>query len=616
MPTDDGLCRAILGGLASVVEPRPDLEVWEWAEGRIVLGHRVTPWPGPLSFSRSPYMIGEWSPLWAYRRYEQIDNIWATQSGKTLMLQVTVRYDAECDPGPGMIVYPTQKVGQRRSKKHIRPFLEDASHLMTGVRDDMQNFEYRLTTCDIVIAWAGSPAVLAAEPIKHLKLDEEAKFDEGDDREADSKSLALRRLMAYRPFCNSFGCTTPARATDPGWRDWEHSTQCQRWVPCPHCGAYQVVYFNAEDRGWLEPENRQAEFRGGIRWNKDEGLSFDDRCETAYVECRECGGRWDNSQLNAADDAGEWRPRRPKARNYASHLPSWYSRTVKLADVVGRWLLGYRDPKLRQDFDNSDRAIPWEAPSLKIESSVLERHKLPGHRRGIVPPAADVLLLTADVMDDHIRYRVRAWNADTTSWGVDGGALPPDLAQLHGVMARRYPRGDGMIGIARGLIDARWRTDEVEQYCLASGGSCWPAMGHDNLREIWRPRKVVVVPNVEKGLLLGGELSRIDYLDDRWKDMMLQRLAVSFGEPGCWYIEDDVTEEYLHQMQGEVKRESKDKRGRTHMAWNTVHANHDWDCEKLQLLATVVFQLTSMKARPPPAQQRQVINPYTGRVVA
>lgn len=610
------LAEYILDGPTRTLEPRPDSEIWEWAEANIVLSDRVTPFPGPLSFDRSPYMVGEWSPLWAYKRYECVDLVFASQTGKTLMMQVTVGYDADVQPGPGMIVYPTHVVAKRRSKKHILPFLEDSlPHLFTGQRYDVNTLEYHLKTCDIVLGWAGSPAVLAAEPIKYLKCDEEAKFDEGDDREADSKALAMKRMRQYRPFATCFSATTPARPIDPGWVEWERSTKCQRCVPCWKCGEFQVMYFNQEDRDWLIPEDKGTEFRGGIKWDRDPGLSFDERCQSAYYECAHCGAHWNDRQKNDADQHGEWRPQHPHARNYAAHLPSWYARVVTLEFVVRQWLTAYRTPKGRQDFDNSERAIPWEPPAQKIEESWIAKHKLPGHRAGEVPIDADALFLTADVMDDHIRYRVRAWKSDGTSWGVDGGSLTPRLDDLMPVLGRTYPQGMGKIGIAYGLIDARWRKDEVLQFCLASSQRMWPAMGHDNLREVWHPRKVAVIPDPEKGFFLQGELIRIDYQDDRWKDMLLGRLAIKAGDPGAWHIEEDISAEYLHQMTGEVKRDEMDRRGRTRKVWATIHPNHDFDCEKLQLLATVVFQLSAMQAHTTETTAGPIINPYTGQVV-
>jgi phage terminase large subunit GpA-like protein len=609
----------LFAGAMAAVAPRETLEVWEWAEKHVILPAGTTPRPGLIRFSETPYMVGEWSPLWAYRRYQVIDNIWAAQSGKTTMLYASLCYDIMCDPGPVMIVYPDQASARRRSKKQIQPIIRASLPAeITDDEDDFQLLEYHLRSCFIGLAWAGSPNILAGEPCKHVKLDEEGKFPGKSDEEADAKRLALRRTISYGEFGNSFSCTTPSLEARPGWRDWKDSTQCQCYVPCPKCGTHQVMYFSADlDRRWFvkDPDGAKP-WTGGVKWDRDPALTREQRCASAYYECEHCGHHITNAEKNLAVKAREWRARNPKATRYASHLPSWYSPWVKFADVVNRWFDAYKDEEARHDFCNSDCAVPYEEKGRQVEDSVIKAHRLEGHKRGTFHPDAAVAYLTADVHDDHIRYRVRCWAPDLTTWGIEEGELPPQMEALDALLARQYDGGTrGQLPIAYGLIDARWRTDEVYQFCLRHQDRMWPVMGYDGLSggALYKFTRVHVSSDPSRGQFLEGALIRVDIDDHRWKDILFQRLSVTRGAPGYWYVEDDISNDYCWQMGGEAKVErSKAKTGKPEFVWILRHANHALDVEKYQIVATSVFQLTSMQPVAAPPQQHLVDtpNPY------
>jgi len=616
MPTAATLGARLWSGAVHVLEPAPDLEVWEWAVRHLSMSSRVTPFPGPVRFDQTPYMTGDWSPLWAYRRYNSIDCIWAAQVGKTFMLQLTVAYDSAVDPGPGMIVYPDAVTARKRSRKHLIPFLADCLPDLVADPQDLQLFEYMLTTCSWVVAWAGSPSALAGEPVKHLKLDEEGKFAGKTDREADAKRLALRRLIAFGEFGNSFCVTTPSLENLPGWRDWPDSTQCQLWVPCPACEHEQVMYFNAEHRTWFEPADTGGGWSGGVKWDRAGELSREQRADSAYYECEACGAHWADGDINRAVSRGRWQARNPDASRYASNLASWAAPWVRLREVVNRWFDAYKDEAARHDFMNSDLAVPYRPTGRKVDANELKaRLTLPGLRGGRVPNAATVLVMTADVHDDHLRYRVRGWGHDLTSWGIAEGVLPPNLSALDGILRREFVRADGdRMPVAWALIDSGWRTDEVYQYCLRHEGRVFPARGEGGDEPVRYTRQMVVA-SPEKGQYLEGEVVLARINDSRYKDLLFSRWAIRAGDPGAWYVEEEASASYWAQLAGEVKVTEQTKKGRPVVEWRQIGDNHALDCEKMQLAATTIFTLGGGHddLDQPAADIADVINPYTGR---
>lgn len=453
---------------------------------------------------------------------------------------------------------------------------------------------------------------MASEPIKYLWQDEKGKYKRQSDEEADSERLSLRRTISYGQFARVYGSTTPTVKDAPGWRSWDDSTKCQFHVPCPECDHVQVMYFGHEDRRWFEST---SEWDGGIVWSKEPGLTKKQRINSARYKCAACSALWTNAKKNIAVAHGKWIAKNPDATNYCAHLGSWYAKWVTLSDIVSRYLDAYKDDEARHDFLNSDCAVPYEIRGKKIEESALRRHVLHGHHEGQIPAQAVTAYLTADVHDDHIRYRVRAWASDLTSWGVDEGQIPPDLWLLDHVLNRKYTTKHGTMGISNAIIDSAWRTDEVYQYCLRHPGRVWPVKGSAGLREIVKYHNQHVIADPEKGLTLSGDVLLI-YIDDhRWKDQLFSRLQVTLPGPGAWYLEEEVSDEYLHQMAGEQKVDVTDKKGRSKVEWRQLHANHALDCEKYQLVATQVFQLTAMAQVQVAESAEPVINPYTGKVI-
>lgn len=609
--------QALLSPMTTSLRPRFRGEVWEWATAHLRLSSRVTRHAGPIDWSWSPYLVGEGSPLWAYRRYEDAGMVAGAQVGKTLALQVTIAYDSDCDPGPGLIVYPDQVTAERRSKGHIRPLLADSlPHLMTGAPADMGILEYRLTSCDWYVGWAGSPSVLASLPIKHLKLDETGKFKRRASTEADAVRNAQERITSYRPFATVFSVTTPSEPDLPGWADWQESTRHQYQVACPGCGHWQVMYFSADvDRKWFSDEG--GKWTGGIKWDHDKGLTRAQRLASAHYECEACGRRITTREKNLAVAAGRWVAGDAEAERYRAHLPQWYALSVSFADVVAKWWDSYDDDDGRRRFLNSVCGVPWEPKGREVGDAALRAHVLAGHHAGMVPDGACCLLLTVDVHDDHLRYRVRAWSPALTSWGVETGRLLPDLVQVDQLLARTWRRPSGSaIGIHGGIVDARWRTDEVYQLCLRHPGALFPVMGQGTAHELFKPVRTWVPANPAERLPLSGWVLRLDINDDRWKDRLFSRLDQPTGGAGAWLVETDVDDQYWWELQGEIKT-LKERKGKAPVVeWVQRHDNHCLDVEKYQLLAADLFQVSAMSAIERVEvhhAEETTVNPYTGR---
>lgn len=606
------LASRLYAGAITALQPRNDVEIYDWAEERIRLSKNVTKDAGRLVL-RS-YQKGEWSPLWAWRRYSIIDVIWPTQVGKTLLMQVIAGYCIDVDPGPMMIVFPNESLVRRRSRKHLQPFIREClPESLTDCKHDFKLDEYALRNMTINLAHSGSPAQVAGEPIRYLLMDETAKFAPSSEKEPGAELNARERTKSYRPFAREWSSTTPTLESEPGWRNWQGSTQCQFWVPCPCCGESQPLYFGQIDYNAVTGGGEL--FAGGVKWDANPELSLPERLASAYYQCAHCEGQWNDYQLNRAVDAGEWRAMNPDAAQYACHLCSLVAPSIKLADMLETWFKSYKDPEKRRLFLNSWCAVYFAEEGQKASDHVLKSRILPDHRAGTVPQQAVALFLSVDVHDDHLRYRVRAWDQWCNSWGVEEGQLLPDMDEIEKIMGRTYMAPDGPRYIDRVLIDSGWRTDEVYQFCLRHSGVAFPVKG-GKFKNLWQPVKRNVVADPLNDLPLGGEIILIEIDDFRAKNLLFSMINIE-GNDGQWHLEAGIDEgDYIHQMQGEEKRAIIKKGKAPIYEWVLVHDNHALDCEKYNMIMWHVFKVGDHV--PPPADTApadEAVNPYTKRPV-
>ncbi len=608
------LALKLLGGVVPIIKPRPIGEIWEWAEASCTLSSKVTPFAGPLRFDRTPYMRGEWSPFWAYLRFRIVTVVWPAQTGKTLQLQVMVAYNADNQPGPMMVAYADEKSCKKRSKRHIRPFLVEAiPHQLTGYADDLGLFEIILRTCSIAMGWSGSSASLASEPVKYLFSDEIGKWQKGDEDEGDPQDLAIRRTVFFGDFARIYQCTTPSKAHRAGWRDLVQGTFCQLHVPCPYCGERQVMFFGEVDHKMLWPDHDTPE-RGGLKWQTLE--TIEESAETAYYECQYCAQPWSDRDVDTAVQSCRWKPRFPDRAQYSCHMVSWVSPQVKLRDVVGRWLRAGNNERKRREVLNSDLAVCDVPQQVEVSEDQVREHVLPGHSRGVIPAETVALILTADIMDDHFRYRIRAHSHDHTSWGVEEGVVYPDFKSLDALMARTWPDQFGRHWRCLAMIDSGWRTQEVYRFCVRHSDRARPLKGDPKLRETWKATMATVTPEPRDGVYEHHRIPLAIYHHDQYRDALVESMAIPPHSPGAWHLEEDVTDEYCRQMTAEAKVVIEDEEGNTREEWTTLRRmNHAWDCEVYQIVARDVYQVAAAAPATPeaPAADAEEINPFTNR---
>jgi len=283
---------------ADVLLPPPDLTVSQWADQNARLSSEFAAEKGEWRTDRAPYQRAVMDAMGPSSPYETVVMMWAAQSGKTSLLGHFLGYIIDLDPGPVLLVEPREVDAEAFSKDRLAPMLRDTPCLRGKVADarsrDSNNtiLHKKFLGGSITLAAANSPAGLAMRSIRYCLLDEVDRYPASAGSEGDPVNLAITRTAN---FWNRkvVLCSTPTtKGASRIEQAWLNSNQQSFWLPCPHCGAFQVL-------AW-----------GNLVWPKDTP-------EKAEYRCKHCSKRISDWQKHQMLRAGEWRAARPQRHHGA-----------------------------------------------------------------------------------------------------------------------------------------------------------------------------------------------------------------------------------------------------------------------------------------------------------
>ncbi len=576
---------AIPQEIRGAVAPPERISVSQWAERHRVLLGQTSSESGPWRNSRTPYLSAIMDAF-SDPHLERIVLCKGSQLGGTEAIYNMLGYAIEQDPAPSMIVMPTVELARSVSSTRIQPMI-DASPVLKDRKpidgDDFTLLEMVFPGMVLALVGANSPASLASRPVRNVFIDECDKFPRFIGKEADPISLAQER---QKTFWNKKTVIVSTPTTEDG----QITTQLAACdvvydfhVPCPHCGAMQVLRF-AQIK-WPETlDRRDPSYPLRVR-------------EAAWYECEECQGHVDNLHRPAMLQAGEWRPRKvdhhrypdeglvdkepTQPRSVGFHLPSFYSPWLTWGDIAEVFVRAKDIPEKLMNVVNSWFAEPWAVKALDMkEDQILTlRNELPP---GIAPSGTVALTAGFDLQKFGLWFTVWAWLVDTTAILILYGYIPDweDVWDL--LFDREYPiAGEEMrsLRIWRAALDTGggesgegWsRTEEAYDMLRRHGrGVLWGVRG---LSRNTRPGQRVRHTILDKMTTVGGGSRLIP------GGLILYLLATDeLKEAFFWRLDNrkiqlhaDTQEDFARQILSEEKRRNR----AGHFEWKRIRKeNH------------------------------------------
>ena len=547
---------------------RPEeLTVSQWAEKYRVLDDSSNI-SGKWSNSVTPYLVGIMDAFNdPYVREMYLCK--GSQLGGTEALINILCYLISEDPGPAMIVYPSDDLAKDISNDKLKP----AFRLVPQIRkqfyeNSSKELRLKFKTMVLYLRGSGSPAKLASKAIKYLFFDEIDKMGGASKKEASPYNLAMERIKTYKSQSKVYACSTPTLKTNYIWNLHDNADEVRHYfVPCPHCGEMIELLFNQ------------------VKFVKDEEkkLSPYDRAKTSVYVCQECGCVIPDGEKPRMLREGTWKTVKKRGVGRPKSIGFWisslYSIFITWADAAEEY------PELLQNFVNSWLAEPWEDTKLKTTADlVMERQTdLP---EMVVPSWCRILTGGVDVQETCLYYSIRAFGEFTTSQNViHGQAL--SFREIEEVMNAEWEREDGgrmIVNLA--LIDSGYQPDDTYDFCVDNAEWALPCKGASNpMRDRYKISKVDRVNSRADGM----QLVIID--GDKYKDTIASRMQRKNGR-GSWMVYKGCDSEYASQVTSEHKVLERSANGTKRMKWKKKQShgdNHYLDCEVYAMAAAEIL---------------------------
>lgn len=559
---------AIDGAVRAAWTPHERIPPHVWANRHRVLGRGYSAEPGPWRTSRTPYLAGVMDAF-ADPHVKTLVFVKSARVGGTESINNMVGFAIDQEPGPVLYVYPTESAAREECTNRLTPIINGSPRLREHIPHGGWSTAVELTldSCTVYMGWAASPTSLIRRTCRYVFIDEVDNCDQQAGSLGDTVSLAAKRITTYRDRGKVVLNSTPTKPEAGAWRTYQESDRRHYHVPCPECGAYQVLRFDQlkvpkeqrdpdkiqhGDLAWYECEHCKAELKHGKHqaWMVGRGVWI--------PACQKIAERLPVGDAEVVaravfDHADKWTPRitgkTPITKTAGFHIWAAYSPWVRWSEIMAEWFAvkAAEDPERRRVFINQMLGEPWEQAVEKLDVAEIKAKRKGGLPRDVVPDDALVLVAAADVQKDHIYYAIVAFGLHRTSWLVREGVVMT-LDELYDVCTLTYDRANGdALSPQWVAIDSGARTHEVYEFARNHPG-VYAVKGEQNPVYNVRPNRIkyVLSKTVEQLVCMLFHVNTYTY-----KVMLHRMLHTPDGEPGCFHLNRDTTDDFCLQLTAE-----------------------------------------------------------------
>ena len=562
------------------LRPPPKLTLSEWANTYAVLSKETSAQTG--RFRSFKYQDGIMDAI-TDPENEYVSVMKSARVGFTRIVDNAIGYYIHQDPSPMMMVQPRVEDAEDYSKTEIVPMLRDTPVLaaLTPPEKSKSSGQTILKKqfnngARLSMVGANSPGGFRRVTIRVIFFDEVDAYPVGGaGSEGDQISLGVKRTETFWNRIIVQGSTPTIKGISRIEKSYDESDQRKYYVPCPHCGEYQVLEWGGKDVPY------------GIKWHKDEdgnGIP-----QTAYYACRHHGCVIEHHELAGMVDKGEWRATAPFKGHAGFHIWAGYSLFPNAAwsKLVEEWLKVKDDPLRRQTFYNTTLGEPYEdfGEFALSENRLLERCEVWDAE---VPDGVAVLTAGIDTQDDRFEIEVVGWGANEESWSIAYDVIEGDLStpepweRLDAYLQQIWRRADGRgFTIRAACMDSGGHhTQEVYKFCKERlGRRIWAIKGESaqggKRSPVWPVKRITQRNRVSfRPIIIGVNAA---------KDSIRHRLNLTRPEegaaPGYMHFPAVRDLHYFSQLLAE-KLVVKESGGQKYRVWEIRpgRANEALDC--------------------------------------
>lgn len=502
----------VFDAFAQSLQPPPDRSVASWAEEkRYVAAESGSPFPGKWSNELAPYLIEPMECLAPSDPATDVTLCFSAQTGKTSVGENFFGYTADDDPAPMLIVLPSLDEGKKFVRVKLQPAIDATPALRHKVAEQKSRDESGSTSAFkkfrggfAQITGANSSKGLQMISVRRLWGDEISEWPDDVDGRGDPLELAIKRTTAWtnrgvkRLWSSTPGIDGKCRIT----AYYQRSDQRRFYVPCPHCGTFQVLKW--ENLKW----ERDAAPHGAYFVCAASGCIIEHHDKRGMV----ARGIWIKTYKSDTDAPAvpetiapeairEWRSRSSDGRQPGFHIWQAYSPFVTWDDAVAEYHKAKGKAQGEKVFSQQVLAEAYIAKGEAPDHQKLLARREPFQLQRI-PFGGLVLTGFADVQVNRIEYGIYAWGIGFSYWLIDFGVIlgDPDTdgpwRGLDAVRQRRYEDCWGKLWPIEALgVDSGYKSQRVynfarsRQRVLATDGrDGWtlPLLGTPKRMDVWQ----------------------------------------------------------------------------------------------------------------------------------
>lgn len=440
------------------LRPEPALLVSEWADANRMLPSTASE-PGRWRTDRTPYLRGVMDALSTGSGVERVVFMKGAQLGATEAGLNWLGYLIAHAPGMALLVMPSLDMVRRNTRTRIDPMIEATPALRSRIAaprsKDAANstFAKQFPGGLLVMTGANSASSLRSTPARYIMLDEVDGFPSDVDGEGDPVALAIERAATFRGRRKIFMVSTPTLAgVSRIEKAYAEGDQRRFFVPCPSCGAFDVVT-------WKQ-----------IKWPQG-------RPEAAHYLCQHCDAEVSDRHKTGMLEAGEWRATAAgDGRTASFHLSALYSPFVTWGEIASEFVAVHKDPARLQTFVNLKLGEPYEDRDTTPMSPDALQARAEAWPADVLPEGVAVITCGVDVQDDRLELEIVGWGRGEENWSlgyeiIHGDTTGPDTwAALDRVLSRRFRHSKAVPDlpiIATAIDSGGHRTDQVMRFSAA-----------------------------------------------------------------------------------------------------------------------------------------------------
>jgi len=472
---------SVFGFAARGLKPRRMRSVDVWAdEERFVSPESGSPVPGKWSNATVPYLVEPMQVMSLSDPARLIAIPKGAQLGFTEAGLNAALAAVQDDPCPILVVLPGLDEVIKYNKVKLQPAIDATPGVKNLVaesksRDDdgsTSRFK-RFPGGFMQLTGANASSGLQMISVRMVIAEERAEYPADAGGRGDPFDQAVARTNAYRGREKVIVISTSGLKGACGVTSlYEASDRRRYFVPCPHCGTFQVLRFVQLDQDSaayscagcgadIHERHKPAMLARGV-WLRTYPAETG---ETAPSE----------SSVLTADEVARWRARPSGGREPGFHLSALYSPFMPWLDVVKQ----YRDSLGKQlkekVFAQQVLGEAWEAKTETPDAKRLfdTRFDWPS---ATVPPGVLFITGAADVQGDRIEWAFYGWGYGFTRWHLGSGVIPGDPTTrapwdaLDAVRARVFRDAGGapLQALLFG-VDTGYQTNHVYAYVRRCG---------------------------------------------------------------------------------------------------------------------------------------------------